>query len=51
MAMSSLTGDLGVLVGMLALLAFALLSALHINQGRKARHRMRKATARLLNWK
>ena len=49
--MSSLTADFCVLVAMLGLLAFALLSTLHINHARKARHRMRKATARLLNWK
>jgi len=49
--MSSLTADLGALVGMLALLVFLFLSTLHINHTRKARHRMRKATARLLNWK
>jgi hypothetical protein len=49
--MTSLTADFCVLVAMLGLFAFVLLSTLHINHTRKARHRLRKATARLLNWK
>lgn len=49
--MSSLTADICGVVGMLALLAFALLSTLRINQTRKLRVRSRKIAARLLNWK
>jgi hypothetical protein len=51
MAMSSLTADICALVAMLGLVVFLLFGTIHINHARKARHRMRKATARLLNWK
>jgi hypothetical protein len=49
--MTSLAGDLSVLVGLLALFAFAILSTLKINRNRKLRTRSQKMAARLLNWK
>ena len=49
--MESLAADFGAVAGMLALLAFLLLSTLWINHNRKTRIRVRKLTARLLNWK
>lgn len=49
--MTSLAADLCVLAGLVALLVFALLSTARINHNRKARVRMQKITARLLNWK
>ena len=49
--MGFLTADIFSVVGMLALLAFALLSILLINHNRKARDRSRKLASRLLNWK
>jgi len=49
--MTSLAADLCVLAGLVALLVFVLLSTARINHNRKARVRMQKITARLLNWK
>lgn len=49
--MSSLVTDICGLLGMLALLAFVLLSTLKINNNRKVRIRGRRIAARLLNWK
>jgi len=49
--MSSVTTDILGMVGMLGLLAFALLCTLRINQNRKIRQHSRKLAARLLNWK
>lgn len=49
--MTSLFGDLSVLVGLVALLICVLLSTLSVNRSRKMRLRGRRITARLLNWK
>jgi hypothetical protein len=49
--MGSLAADLWTLAGLLAFLAFVLMSTLIINRNRKARVRRRRFTARLLNWK
>jgi len=49
--MGSLATDLWVLAGLLAFLAFLLMSTVVINRNRKARVRRRRFTARLLNWK
>ena len=49
--MTSLAGDVSVLVGLVALFTFVLLSTLRINRSRKGRMRSRRITARLLNWK
>jgi hypothetical protein len=49
--MESLAADLGAVAGMLGLLVFLILSTLWLNHNRKTRTRVRKLTARLLNWK
>jgi hypothetical protein len=49
--MGSIVADLCVLTGMLALLVFVVMSTTRINHYRKARLRMQKITARLLNLK
>jgi hypothetical protein len=49
--MGSIAADLCVLTGMLALLVFVVMSTTRINHHRKARLRMQKITARLLNLK
>jgi hypothetical protein len=49
--MSSLAADICTAVGALALLAFAVLSAMRIHQNRKIRDHSRKLTSRILNWK
>ena len=49
--MSSVTADICSMLGMLGLLAFALLGTMWINNNRKARDRSRRLASRLLNWK
>lgn len=47
----TLVGDLSVLLGLLALLAFVLFSTLKINRSRKVRGLTRRIASRLVDWK
>jgi hypothetical protein len=49
--MTSLAGELSVVVGLLVLSVFVVFSSLRINRNRKERTRSRRITDRLLNWK
>jgi len=49
--MASVAADLCALTGLLALLIFVVMSTTRINHTRRARLRMQKITARLLNLK
>ena len=49
--MNSLAVDICSVIGLLALLAYALLSALGIKNNRQARDRRGKLMSRLLSWK